>query len=185
MSFTLAASALSKIVLAHDTGEADPHDLLEPYSTRSEEELNIGLVWYYCAGLAIALSCMGLISLSHRSKTIPNARLKKSYRLVVRFLVAIAILLLPLAHEHLNSLELVATTTCLTVVVLLVDLAGSSCTGDAFWGFQQKKRDCKYSAKCTMGRKELQEKARTGETVNIEELARREKDPEMKESLIV
>ena len=184
MSFTLSASALSKIVLAHDTGEADPHDLLEPYSSRSEQEVPIGLIWFYCAGLGMALFCMGMISFSHRSKTIPNARLKKSWRLCVRFLVAIAILLLPLAHEHMNSLELVATTTCLTVVVLLVDLAGSSCTGDAFWGFREK-RHCKYSANCSMGRKELHDKVRKGETVNVEELARREKDPEMKESLIV
>jgi hypothetical protein len=184
MAFTLSAATLSKLVLAHDTAESDYRELLEPYSTNSREKVEIGLIWFYCAGLAIALTCMGLISLSHRSKTIPNARLKKSYRLVVRFVVALAILLLPLAHRQLSSLELVATTTSLVVLVLLVDLAGSTCTGDAFWGFRVK-RKCLYSAKCRMGRKELEEKARTGEMINVEELARREKVPEMREGIVV
>jgi hypothetical protein len=184
MAFTLSAATLSKLVLAHDTAESDYHSLLEPYSTNSRAELEPGLIWFYCAGLAIALACMALISLSHRSKTIPNARLKKSYRLGVRFLVALALLLLPLARSRLSSLELVATTTCLVVFVLLVDLMGSTCTGDAFWGFRTKRR-CMYSAKCRMGRKELEDKARTGETVNVEELARRDKAPEVREGLVV
>ena len=43
--------------------------------------------------------------------------------------------------------------------------------GEAFWGFRDKKKKCAYSAKCAISRKELEKKVRTGETVNVEELA--------------
>jgi hypothetical protein len=147
---------------------------MEPYAGRSEDHLAIGLRWLYCAGLSVALINMGIISLTHTYKTIPSVRLRKPFRLGIRFAVAIAILLLPLAEERLNSLELVATTTCLVVVVLLVELAGSACTGDAFWGFNSGKRKCTYSARCHISKKELQAKAKGGEVINVEEVARRD-----------
>lgn len=58
MAFVLAGAALSKLVLAHDTSDADPSTLWEVYETRSEAEISDGLRWYYCGGLAIALFCM-------------------------------------------------------------------------------------------------------------------------------
>ena len=177
MSFVLAGSALSKIVLAHDTPDSDPHDLFHPYDTRSEEHLHLGQIWFYCAGLAISLASTGIIALTHQTKLIPNARMKKSHRLAYRFVVSLAILLLPLAHEHLTSLSFVATTTSLVFSVLLVELAGATCSGDVFWGFRDG-RKCTYSANCRISRKELQEKARTGETVDVEAMARRHDRPQ-------
>jgi len=171
MAFVLAGSALNKLVLAHDTPDADTHDLYHPYDTRSEEEIHLGQIWFYCAGLAIALASTGGIAMSHSTRTIPNARLKKPYRLVYRFAVSIAILLLPLAHHHLNSLHYVATTTCLVASVLLLELAGSSCGGDSFWGFSEH-RKCSYSANCKLSRGEYQEKAKTGEAVDVEAMAK-------------
>lgn len=83
-------------------------------------------------------------------------------------------MLLPLAEERLNSLELVATTTSLVLLVLLVELAGSACVEDAFWGFNSGKRKCTYSAKCLLSKKELHANAKSGEIVNVEEVAKRD-----------
>ena len=59
MSYILASGALSKLVVAHDCINADPETLTELYALRSEGEIRIGLRWFYCAGLGIALACMG------------------------------------------------------------------------------------------------------------------------------
>jgi hypothetical protein len=169
MAFTLSAATLSKIVLAHDTRESNPEDLTETYAARSEKEVSVGLWWFYCGGLSIALACMGIISLSHSTKIIPGQRLSKMYRTIYRLAVALAILLLPLAHDRLTSLDLVAITASLVVSVLVVDLAGLSCQGDSFINSY---RNCDYSANCKVSRKELAEKMKNGETVNVEDLAR-------------
>jgi hypothetical protein len=60
MSFVLAAGSLSKLVLATDCGDTKLEDLTEIYITKSEHEIPTGLRWFYCAGLGIALACMGL-----------------------------------------------------------------------------------------------------------------------------
>ena len=59
MSFVLASGALSKLVVAHDCGNADPSTLTLLYAQKSEADVEIGLRWFYCAGLGIALACMG------------------------------------------------------------------------------------------------------------------------------
>lgn len=117
---------------------------------------------------------MGIISVTHTFKEIPSVRLRRPFRLAVRFAVAISILLLPLAEERLNSLYLVATTTSLILLVLLVELSGSACIEDSFWGINSGKRKCTYSAKCLLSRKELQATAKSGEIVNVEEVAKRD-----------
>jgi hypothetical protein len=175
MAYVLAASALSKLVLAHDTASAHPEDLLEPFDGRSEEHIPIGLRWFYCAGLSVALMNMAAISLTHTYKSIPGTRARKEYRLAYRLLIAIIILLLPLAGERLNSLELVALTTCLVVSILLGELVGSACTTHAFWGFGGEKRKCTYSARCHVSKKELESKVKSGEVLNVAEVAARDK----------
>ncbi|MCJ1230264.1 hypothetical protein MMC12_006936 [Toensbergia leucococca] len=168
MSFVLAASALSKLVIAHDCPDADPTTLSETSRLSSNADLTSGLRWYYCAGLGIALACMGGISAAHEHKEIKGQRIYKRHRLTIRFAVAIIITLLPLA-THLDSLQLIATTTGLLVCVLLVDLYGSTCTHDPFW---KDKRGCKYSAACRLRKKDVEEVARTGAVVDLRELAR-------------
>ncbi len=59
MSFVLAAGALSRLVLATDCPGTNVEDLSEAYMLRSASEVPIGLRWFYCAGLGIALACMG------------------------------------------------------------------------------------------------------------------------------
>jgi hypothetical protein len=60
MAYVIASAALSKLVLAHDLEDADPHALFGAYEERSEEHITDGQRWFYCAGLAIALACMGM-----------------------------------------------------------------------------------------------------------------------------
>jgi hypothetical protein len=174
MAFTLSAASLSKLVLAHDSPKADPEWLSETYAAKSEETLSQGLRWYYCAGLAISLLSMGIISMSHESKLIEGQRLSKLKRTLYRSIVSIAILLLPLAKERLSSLQLVGTTTALVWSVVFVDLAGLTRPHEAFWGFNEK-RDCGYSANCEISKKEWRERLKNAEggKLNVEELGMR------------
>jgi low temperature requirement protein LtrA len=177
MAFVLAGSALAKIVLATDCADANVRDLQIVYAHKSADDVPMGLRWYYCGGLAIALFCMGVISLSHSYKTVADVRLGKPYRIALRFAASLAILLLPLAKERLNSLQLVATTTGITLVVLLVELVGSACMQVMILGFnwkvQGEKRKCTYSARCHVSNKELEAKFKNGEVVKVEEVAKR------------
>ncbi|KAF2006176.1 hypothetical protein P154DRAFT_615533 [Amniculicola lignicola CBS 123094] len=172
MSFVLSASALAFLVRAHDCPDAPVDTLYESYIPRSEEHITDGLRWFYCAGLSIALACMGIISLTHTHRRIPNQRISKSFRLGFRFLVSLAILLLPLGH--LNSLDLIGTTTGLVVLVLLVDLFGSTRWGEnPFWDSECRISRTRYSAKCGLTKKEIQESVENGEVLNVEDIARR------------
>lgn len=58
MAYVIASASLSKLVLAHDCHNTDVESLDEGYQSRSEEEIPIGLRWFYCGGLGIALICM-------------------------------------------------------------------------------------------------------------------------------
>jgi hypothetical protein len=173
MSFVISSAALNKLVLAHDTPDSDPETLYETYLRRSEEEISLGQRWFYCAGLGVALACMGVISKTHVYKAIPNQRLLKDKRLAIRFAVAIIFICLPLAHG-LNSLELIATTTGLVWLVLIVELLGSTCIQDSFWN--NCRRECQYSAKCRVTKKELEASMKNGTVINVEEIAKREKE---------
>lgn len=82
-------------------------------------------------------------------------------------MVAIIILFLPFAHS-LNSLDLIAITTCLTVWALTVEIYGASCTLDPLLA---KKRQCTYSAKCGISKKLLHARGKDGQ-INIEQLAK-------------
>ncbi|KAI9803543.1 MAG: hypothetical protein M1825_001886 [Sarcosagium campestre] len=174
LCYVLGSAGLSRLVLAHDCRDADPHDLSEVWAERSEElKVSSGLRWYYCAGLGLALAFMALISVSHEHKDVANARIRKRHRLTVRVAVAIVLLCLPAAEDRLDSLELISVVTCLIVFALTVDLWGSSCVGTPLFGSSGK---CKYTAECGMRRRDLEHAVKTGETVNVETLARNEKD---------
>ncbi|KAH7370721.1 bacterial low temperature requirement A protein-domain-containing protein [Rhexocercosporidium sp. MPI-PUGE-AT-0058] len=169
MSFVLAAGSLSKLVVATDCHDAELEDLTEFYQHKSEHEIPIGLRWFYCAGLGIALFCMGLISLSHIHKDTPGTRIPKRLRLLNRFLICIILMLLPLSHS-LNSLHLIATTTALTIWVLMLELWGMSCWDESFFG---EKRACKYTARCKISKKDLESAVKGGNVIKVEELKER------------
>jgi hypothetical protein len=177
MSFVLSASALAVLVRAHDCPDTPLESLYETYIERSEEHISQGLRWFYCGGMGIALLCMTIIAISHTHKKRPNVRLGKHKRLLVRFLVSIAIILLPLAH--MNSLDLIGTTTGLLMLVLLVELFGASCTGDnLFWDKKCKRGKCRYDAKCGVSKKDLEASMKNGEVLRVEEIAKKGGDGE-------
>ena len=195
MGYVIAGASLSKLVLAHDCSETDVETLGEIYQERSEPEIPIGLRWFYCVGLGIALLCMSksplsslptflssghfllvmavadrvaAISMSHIHKEFEGQRIAKRYRLVLRVAVAIVLICLPLAHD-LSSLELISTTTALVALVLTVELYGSTSVLDGFW---RDKKTCKYSAECHLKKKDLETAFAKGETIAVEELSK-------------
>ncbi|KAF2471400.1 uncharacterized protein BDR25DRAFT_285984 [Lindgomyces ingoldianus] len=176
MSFVLSASALAVLVRAHDCEDAPVDSLYETFIPRSEEHIEDSLRWFYCGGLGISLACMSVISYTHVYRSIPNRRLGKNKCILIRFLVSIAIILLPLAKEHLNSLELIATTTCLVLFVLFLELIGSTLTGqNILWDAHCGRNKCKYDAKCQVSKKDLEASIRNGTVLNVEEIAKRDK----------
>ena len=195
MGYVIAGASLSKLVLAHDCRETDIETLGEIYRERSEPEIPIGLRWFYCVGLGIALLCMSkspltslptllsschfllvmavadsvaAISVSHIHKEFEGQRIAKRYRLVLRVAVAIVLICLPLAHD-LSSLELISTTTALVALVLAVELYGSTSVLDGFW---RDKKTCKYSAECHLKKKDIETAFAKGETIAVEELSK-------------
>lgn len=174
MAFVLSSSALAVLVRAHDCPDAPVDSLYETFIPRSEEHISPGLKWFYCGGLGISLFCMSIIAASHTHKKIPHQRLGKNKRLAIRTLISIVILLLPLAH--LNSLELIATTTGLVVCVLGLELFGASCVGDnILWDRNCGRNKCRYDAKCSVGREELEKCKKEGGVLNVEEIAKGER----------
>lgn len=139
---------------------------------------------FYCAGLGVTLLSMTLISFCHIHKKLRSPRLTKRMRLVFRMLISLILILMPLSH-HLNSLHLISITTCLFVLVLVIDLFGNSSQGDKFWtGGWTRSPDsrCKYTAKVRMSpkrREELKKKVLNGEGMAVEDALRLEKSASM------
>jgi hypothetical protein len=173
MSFVLSASALGMLVRAHDSPDAPLESLYETFIPRSEDHISDGLRWFYCGGLGLSLLCMAIIAFTHEHKKIPHIRLGKNKRLAFRATVSVAIILLPLAH--LNSLDLVGTTTGLVSAVLVVELFGASCVGEnILWDRNCRRARARYDGECEVKREEMDRLAKEGKVVNVEELARRE-----------
>lgn len=173
MGFVLSASALGVLVRAHDCPDAPLESLFETFQPRSEDHISDGLQWFYCGGLGISLFCLSIIALTHTHRKIPNQRVRKETRLVFRMLVSIVIITLPKAH--MNSLQLVATTTGLIVAVLMLELVGSSCWGEnVLWDKRCGRDKATYSAKCGVKKEELEKSAKDGTVLDVEEIARRE-----------
>lgn len=111
--------------------------------------------------------------MTHTHKIIPHQRLIKPKRLRFRIVVSIIIICLPLAH--LNSLQLVSTTTGLVCAVLLFELIGASCAGDnILWDKQCCRNKARYDAKLSVGKEELERSMTQGTVLNVEDLAKRE-----------
>lgn len=178
MGYVLAAATLPSLVLAHDTSNADPHDLGSHYESRSVPRLSNATRWFYCGGLGVALLSMGVISLAHTHKRLAKARLMKRPRLAVRAVVAVGIIFLAFA-DNLSSLSLIGITTSLTIFILTLDLYGNSAQGSSFWTggccIHERKRTS-YIAHHRVGRRRREEIRRAlerGEKVGLAELLRR------------
>ncbi|OIW27364.1 hypothetical protein CONLIGDRAFT_426212 [Coniochaeta ligniaria NRRL 30616] len=169
MGYILASAALSKLVVATDCPDSPAETLTEFYQQRSEEHVVLGLRFYYCTGLAVALLSMGLIALSHEHKLPLTCRLPKWVRLANRLAVCVILFTLPAAQE-VNSLNLVGITTSLSVWVLLVELWGKSCPDEAFWG---DAKACSYTARCS--KRDLEDAMKSNGEVDVRELEKSEK----------
>ncbi|KAH7040498.1 bacterial low temperature requirement A protein-domain-containing protein [Microdochium trichocladiopsis] len=150
-AYTLSSAAMSKIVVAHDSINSDPHSLEEYYAHNSKPYVTQGVRWAYCVGLAIALLHMGLISMSHVHKVPPGMRVPKKYRMLNRGVVCVIFFCLPLAGDALDSLRLVAVTMLLMVWVLLLEIWGKSCSDQTWCGNGLKAGQCRarYEARCS------------------------------------
>ncbi|KAJ6787225.1 hypothetical protein PWT90_07860 [Aphanocladium album] len=141
MAYIIATSALSRLVLASDMSNTHPEQLVEKYQLLAEEELETGVRYFYCHGLAIALLSMTAIAISHRHQLNGTPRLAKKWRLLNRVAMALIMFFLPLAKE-LKSLYLISITFGLISWVLIVELWGVSLKGHSFIG----EADCKRKA---------------------------------------
>jgi hypothetical protein len=59
LGFSLAGASLSKLVVAHDSADANIESLTEAYVDKSSDTIDIGLRWFYCGGLGVAVTSMG------------------------------------------------------------------------------------------------------------------------------
>ena len=96
-------------------------------------------------------------------------RIRKKHRMANRLGVCIILFCLPTAHE-LNSLQLISIVTGLIVWVLLLELWGCSCPEESFFG---EKKQCKYTAKCKVSKRDLESAVKHGHVVKVEEFAGR------------
>jgi hypothetical protein len=88
-------------------------------------------------------------------------------------LVSVIIITLPKAH--MNSLQLVATTTGLIIMVLVLELVGSSCWGEnMFWEKNCTRGQASYEARCGVKKEELEKSAREGIVLDVESIAKRD-----------
>jgi hypothetical protein len=170
--YVLAAAALSRLVVATDTADTDPHHLAEAYQHRSEPDIALGLRCFYCVGLGVALAAMGVINATHVHKVPPSSccRVPKPWRLANRAAVCVVFCCLPAAGDRLNSLSLIAVTMCLMIWVLAFELWGLSCLEDKFWGDACTQT---YLARC--GKRRLEDAIKEGGEIDVLELRRRKK----------
>lgn len=136
LSYVIAGAALSRLVLTADVGaSSNIEDLAESSRLKSIPEIESGLRWFYCAGLGIGIFCLNGIAACHSFRTPalpPGARFpwlfKRPWRLALRFAISLCIIFLGFA-EDLNSLTLIATTTGLVYVGIVVEMIGNTITG--------------------------------------------------------
>jgi low temperature requirement protein LtrA len=152
MSFILGGGALARLVLSTDIEGAHVENLTETYQARSEEHVKQGIRWFYCGGFGSALLFMGAISMSHLHKDLKGMRLSKRVRLSFRACIGVVMVLLPLAGERLDSLNVVATMTGLIVFSLIVEVWGASRKGTGL--VVGRGKPCGYVGRC--GKRDLQ-----------------------------
>jgi hypothetical protein len=179
MAYILAASTLTTLVLAHDSDDARVEWLGSHYVESSVASLDDAMRWFYCGGIGVALIFMAVISLCHTHKKLRDGRVNKRPRLAFRVVVAIVIIVLPTAGDRLTSLDLVAITCALTILVLIVDLYGNSAVGTPFWTHglcpKERKNGATYVANCKLKphrRRELQKRMARGEDVRLQDVLR-------------
>lgn len=104
MALLLASSAIHKLVTNDDTES--------------------GIKYYFGSGVGIAVLCMGTIGLLHKrlddvattpcadaSSVLMRKKRKRFFVLSTRFIMGLLMTLLPLAHDHYDSLQMLGIYT--------------------------------------------------------------------------
>lgn len=94
---------------------------------------------------------LAIISATHVHVASEKLNIRKRNRLALRVATALAILLLPLAH-NLNSLQLIGIVTALLWFVIGIETWGNAYITHTWIGEKKKKEyTCKYNFKCVQG----------------------------------
>lgn len=116
------------------------------------------LLLRYVAWVAPSIfpSDVGIISLSHVHVSSDHLNLRKRYRLGLRGCICLVILLLPLAGDNINSLQLIGTVCALLWGVIAVETWGNALC-EHVWIGDKKKREyvCKFNIKCVQGEEQI------------------------------
>ncbi|CAG8615733.1 16924_t:CDS:10 [Funneliformis caledonium] len=104
--------------VAHLESRATPDS-----ATTDDAGFTSSLRWLYCVSLAISLYCMAFIGMLHKGLDDANyLRIRKSYRISLRFIIGTIYVLLPLSK--INSLNLIIITSMLSLLLVIVEIYG-------------------------------------------------------------
>ena len=131
---TLAGAALGRIVIASDCVDANADDLSDDFKDESTNPLPVSIRWLFSAALGAAVLAMGLIQLSHEGPPPRHhklhQRLTREVRLGYRFVIGILWILLPLAGDKLNSLQLLLVVFFTAFSLVFIEVYGRSFVGE-------------------------------------------------------
>jgi hypothetical protein len=131
---TLAGAALPQLVVASDCGT--PVDqLTDDFAVKSLNPFPQYLRWYFAAGMSSGSHAMsiqlyhvtnvGLLQLLHKPAKEPQ-KIRRLWRLLFRFGVTTMWVMLPLARDNLNSLQLIAIITGSCYLMLFIEVYGQA-----------------------------------------------------------
>jgi hypothetical protein len=131
---TLAGAALPQVVVASDCGSSID-ELTDDFAVLSLNPFPQYLRWYFAAGMASGSGAMsiqlyylinsGLLQLLHKPAKEPQ-KIRRSWRLWFRFGVTTMWVMLPLARDSLNSLQLIAIITGSCYLMLFIEVYGQA-----------------------------------------------------------
>jgi len=121
---TLAGAALPQVVVASDCGSSID-ELTDDFAVLSLNPFPQYLRWYFTAGMASGSNAMSLLQLLHKPAKEPQ-KIRRSWRLLFRFGVTTMWVMLPLAGDSLNSLQLIAIITGSCYLMLFIELYGQA-----------------------------------------------------------
>ncbi|CAG8445156.1 893_t:CDS:10 [Acaulospora morrowiae] len=120
-------SSLNEVVKIRDFPGAEdvpmPMQSQGNTSMGGSEGFEKSLQWLLCGSLAVIMYCLVVIGLLHKGLDSVNyTRISKKYRLTLRFVIATIYLILPLTG--LNSVNLLATISSISLVLVITETYG-------------------------------------------------------------
>lgn len=88
-----------------------------------------GLMWYWGAGIGMALVCMVGLDLCHRDMNKWNStKLPRPFRVTGTFLCSLIFILIPLASSHLTTLSILSISAGILIFIVCFDFYGRTFT---------------------------------------------------------